>query len=306
MNSSQFNKIFIILFIILYEIKFILNVVNDDYETNELETGDYDILDFNDYHNLKLIITTSKNIYKGIPPILFKTTTANLINATSFASINENFLLAACTQDNLLMRIKLSDEGSSSSSASMINYNNFNNLQLTVPTTTCSISILGNIVFIGYTKIDYNENETNKTNIIFKFYLKNLNDNNGPDFDQEKENKYFIFPESTIKTDSQRQISCEPLNISNFDSSKHNCSDYRLVCTHESFDLDEGKEYNRFQVYYTIINDIFNGFESNSMRFVSLYRSDKILGFRLYRINNTFARCILKKAVYDINLKNQR
>ena len=302
MDSSQFNKIFIILFIILYEAKFILNGINDDYESNELETGDYDILDFNDYHNLKLIITTSKNIYKGIPPILFKTTTANLINATSFISINENFLLAACTQDNLLIKIKLSDSYNSSYS-SMINYDYFNDLQLTVPTTTCSLSILGNIVFIGYTRIDYYENETNKTNIVFRFYLKNLNDNNGPGLDEEKENIYFIFPESTIKTDSPRQISCEPLNISNFDSSKHNCNDYRLLCIHESFDLFESQGKNLFQVYSTLINDEFNGFENNSMRFYSIYRSNQNLGFRLHKINSTHARCVMKKVVYDLFLR---
>ena len=300
MDSSQFNRIFIILFIILYQIKFILNAVNDDYETNELEAGDYDILDFNDFHNLNLIITTSKNIYKGIPPILFKTTTANLINTTSLISINENFLLAACTQDHLLIKLNLSDNDPSSY-FSMINYDYFNDLQLTVPITTCSLSILDNMVFIGYTRIDYYENETNKTNIIFKFYLKNLNDNNGPDFDEDKENKYFIFPESTIKTDSSRQISCEPLYIFNFDSSKHICNDYRLLCTHESFDPYESKG-NYYQVYSTLINDEFNGFESNLMRFYSIYRSSQNLGFKLYKLNNTHARCVMRKAVYDLYL----
>ena len=296
MKSSHFNQILISLFIILIQINFVRDTISDDYETNTLEEGDYDIMEFNDYHNLKLIITSSKRIYKGIPPQYYFTTTANLINATSFISINEKFLLGACAQDNLLIKVKISDGATSS----VINYNYFNDLQLQAPTTTCSLSIINNTIFIGYTRIDYYETETNKTNIIFKFTLKNLDDENGPDFDQEKEKKYFIFPESTIKTNSKRQISCEPLKIMNFDLSIHTGNDYRLLCIHEAFYFHDSGEF-KYQVYSSFINDDFNGFDGE-MRAHSIYRSNENLGFKLYKINNTYARCVMKKAVYDIYL----
>ena len=41
-------------------------------------------------HNLKLIVTTSKNIYTGSPPTLKASTEANLISSTSIITINEN------------------------------------------------------------------------------------------------------------------------------------------------------------------------------------------------------------------------
>ena len=162
--------------------------------------------------------------------------------------------------------------------------------------------MIGNKIFIGYTRIDYHETGTNKTNIIFKFTLKNVDNENGPDFDQENDKGYFIFPESTIKTNSIRQISCEPLKIMNFDSSINNGSDYRLLCIHEALDFNEDQGVFQFQVYSSFINEEFNGFEGK-MRAYSLDSSDDDnLSFKLFRINDTYARCVMKKAVYDIYL----
>jgi hypothetical protein len=39
------------------------------------------------------------------------------------------------------------------------------------------------------------------------------------------------------------------------------------------------------------------------MKAKSLYRNNENSSFRIYRLNNTFARCVSKKAVYDIYLK---
>ena len=286
-----------ILFVIAIKIKLTLNIINGNYQTGVLEEGNYDLLDFTDYHNLKLIITTSKKIYKGVPPQELITTNANLINATSLITYNENYLLAACTQDYFLIKIKLSD----GSFSPLIEYNYFSDLSLQVPITSCSLSLLNDIVFIGYTRIDYFETATNKTNIVFKFYLDNLDSEEGPEFDQDNnDTKYFIFTKSTKKTESSRQISCEPLLISNFNPSKHSGNNYRLVCIHE--DLDFYNSALKYQIYSAFINDEFNGFEGE-MKSKSIYRINENSGFRIYRLNNTFARCILKKGVYDIYLK---
>ena len=293
-SNSIIDNIIFILLVIFIKNALIICEIKDNYEIGTLEEGSYDLLDINDYNNLQLIITTSKNIYQGIPPTLLTSTTANLINATTLITINENFLLAACVQDHLLVKIKLSD----GSSSSIADYSLFDDLQLDVPTTSCSLSILNNTIFIGYSKIDYYETETNKTIFLIKFSIKNKDSDDGPDIDDYEEKKYFIFPESVKKTDSSRQISCEPLKITNFKN--HNCSDYRLYCIFEAYDLDGSKL--RYHTYGTTIKETFDGFES-SMKEKSLYRVDDNSGFRFYRLNETYARCIMKKAVYDVYLK---
>ena len=58
---NNFQEIFLILFLI--EFKFILPQIYDDYKSDILEEGNYDILDVTDYHNINLIVSTSKNIY---------------------------------------------------------------------------------------------------------------------------------------------------------------------------------------------------------------------------------------------------
>jgi hypothetical protein len=62
---NNFHEIFLILFLI--EFKFILPQIYDDYKSDILEEGNYDILDVTDYHNINLIVSTSKNIYTSIP-----------------------------------------------------------------------------------------------------------------------------------------------------------------------------------------------------------------------------------------------
>ncbi len=294
MHSKLFYiKILKVLLIIL-KYNSVFCQINDNFQRNTLESGSYDILDYNDYQNLKLIITTSKKIYSGIPPQHLVTTTANLINVTSLISINSNYLLAACVQDYLLVKIKLSD----GSSSPLINYNIFNDLYLNIPIKSCSLSILDDIVYIGYTRAHYYETEANKTNIVMKFTLTDLNSENGPSFVSEGEEGYFIFPEQNILTESSRQIGCEPLKIKNFNN--NNGSDFRLVCLFEDYRLYNGVL--KYQVYVIIINETFNGLE-NDMFESSLYRMNSNSGFRVYRLSDTESRCIMKKVGYDVFLK---
>ena len=84
-----------------------------------------------------------------------------------------------------------------------------------VPIISYSLSILDDIVFIGYSQIDYDGSMTNKTNMVFKFNIENKDSNDGPNIIDPFEKSVFIFPESFIKTNSSKQIDCEPLRISN-------------------------------------------------------------------------------------------
>ena len=179
-HTISYN-IFLILF--LLKIKFIISQINDNYFQDILEDGNYELLDVTDYHNLNLIVSTSKNIYTGIPPQKRIETTAHLISATSLITINNNFLLASCLQDSFLGKINLID----GSFTSLIEYTDSRiNPTLEVPTTTCSLSNIDLTIFIGYSKIEYFEStgETNKTNIIFKLDIINKEDiTNGPLFE---------------------------------------------------------------------------------------------------------------------------
>ena len=168
-----------ILFIFIFYIESIFCQINDNYERHYLENSTYDLLDVTDNYNLKIIISTSKNIYTGIPPILKTTTEAQLINSTSLITLNENYLLAACLNDSLLAKISLED----GTFSNLLGYSEIDNsLNLNIPITSCSLSIYENIIFIGYSEINYyeviNGNDTeiilNKTNIIIKLSIENI------------------------------------------------------------------------------------------------------------------------------------
>ena len=168
----------------------IYNQLNDDFRLEILEENSQ-LLEVNDYHNISLIVTTSKNIYTGIPPKLRTITNASLINSSPLITFNENYLLASCLKDSLLTKININNGNYSS----LLNYSdiNENNLNLTIPITSCSLPIIDNIIFIGYSRIDYFETETNKTNIIIKFNITNLFSENGPELEQPFEKKFLFF-----------------------------------------------------------------------------------------------------------------
>ena len=250
-----------------------------------------DLVDVTDYHNYSLIITTSKKIYTGIPPTLKTTTTANLINASSIIILNEKYLLAACLQDSLLTKIKFNN----GESTSLLNYNTFSTeLNLDIPITSCSLSIIENTIFIGYTRIDYFEKETNKTNIVIRFNITNKESDNGPVIDDSVEKKYFVFPKSVIKTNSTKQISCEPLRITN------NISYYRFVCVFEDLCQESEKKWS-YHIFATSINENFDGFENN-MYEICIYRHIENSGFKLIKLDDINLKIIMKSSDYDINL----
>ena len=299
-NINHFFSIFYyyhkIKFIILYLLTIKLGNnecnINDNFETNILEENSQ-LLDVTDYHNFSLIVTMTKNIYIGIPPKKKTLTTANLINATSIITINENYILAACLKDSLLTKININ----TGFSTSLLNYSNIENISLDIPITSCSLSNINNIIFIGYTRIDYFEKEVNKTNIIIRFNITNINSENGPELEEPFDIKIFVFPNSTIKTNSSRQISCETLKIEKTEK-------IRLVCMHELLKYAEDYKRFRFYVYATTINENLDGFE-NKFDENSIYRVDENSGFRIYRLNNNKARCVMKKQIKDISLKNE-
>ena len=101
------KKINFLLFLFI-NIGLITSQINDNFEKRELEEGNYDLLDVTDYHNLGLIVSSSKSIYTGIPPIKKTETNANLFKYSHLITINTNYLLVACLEDSFLGKINLS------------------------------------------------------------------------------------------------------------------------------------------------------------------------------------------------------
>ena len=269
------------------------NQINDHFSAELLEAGSFDLIDINDYHNLKLVVTTAKNIYLGIPPALKSTTGAKLINVSSIITLNENYLLAACLEDSLLTKININ----SGAFLNLLDYSQIDS-GLEVPISSCSLSILENTIFIGYTQIDYYDSETNKTNMVFKFNISDKDSSSGPIIAEPFQSNIFIFPKSFIKTNSSRQISCEPLRISN------ELESYRLICLFEIYDYYSYTHQFDFLVYATSINENFDNFE-NKINEIQIYYFLENSGFKIYKLNETHARCLMKKAVFDISISKK-
>ena len=286
-----------IYFIIFINYCYISCEDDENIEIVTLESDSTELLDVTDNHNLNLIVTTSKKIYTGIPPTQKTTTVAQIINATSVISISEYYLLAACLQDTLLAKISLSD----GSTDSILGYSDVDsNLNLPVPITSCSLSIRENTVIIGYSKIEYLETDTNKTNIIIRLEIVNKEDTDGPSLGDTSKIKFYTFPESSQKTNSPRQISCEPVLLNSYSSTKHNCSNFRVVCAFELYDKAGSK--NQYYTYAVPINDDFTGLEID-LRGKRIKQLETYSGFRLYKYNDTTLRCVIKYSVYDITIK---
>ena len=294
----SFNKCVFIIYAIILHLSLIISEIYDNYASQHLEEGGYDLLDVNDYHNLKLIVSSSKKIYTGIPPQLKVQTEAELINSSSLITLNENYLLASCLNDSLLSKISLID----GSAYKILDYSDIDitNHKLEPPIKTCSLTKMENLIFIGYSEINYyeyeinnkTEIEVNKTNIIFKLNSDNL-DSDSPSVNDIK---YFIFPNSTILTSSTRQVECQPLKITNDENS------YRLVCLFDTLLYQEDYKLWRFNTFATSINENFNGFEI-AMNEYRVYRVNDISGFRFIKINDFTARCMVKKSIGDIYLE---
>ena len=277
-NYSNLIKIIIIL-----NYQLLYCQINDDFNRDILEGRHYYILDITDTTNLKLLVTTSKIIYAGIPPVLKSETDAHLINTTSLLTINENYLLAACLKDSFLTKININNGISSS----LINYENINiSPNLEIPKTTCSISTIYNFIFIAYSRID--ETKTYKTNIVFKLQIKNKDSEDGPILDSSFQIKMFIFPNYAYIENASRQIICQPLKVSNDNSI------YRLVCVYQDYNSDEGKYYE----YSEVINDNFNGIENMAIK--RIYRGNLSKGMSFLKLNETHGIFLMRKLLFHI------
>ena len=274
---SIYNNLLLLLFLIRNNL--FISQINDNYESGVLEEGNYELLEVTDYHNLNIIVSTSKNIYSGIPPTKKVETNSNLINVTSLITINENYLLAACLQDSLLGKINLL----TGNFISLLSYSDINIFpELEIPKYLCSLSNIDNIIFICHSRIGYIDGEVEIKNItIIKLSIVNKESiDEGPSIDDSFELKSYIFSLSNGIASSVRQISCEPLRI------LEEPEGYRLICLYTT-----NSTINTYDVFASTINSDFDGFE-NWIKVSTIQSEDKELGFKIFRENDTYARCM--------------
>jgi hypothetical protein len=280
-------------FVLLIIQKFLLDycIIYDNFSNFILEENS-ELIDVNDYHNFNLIVTTSKKIYTGIPPQLKTTTEAQLINASSIATLNSNYILAACLKDSFLTKINLNN----GNFTNLIDYSYFNNqdIDLKVPNTSCSLSIINDTLFIGYTHLDYYSEQINRTNFVLRLIMLDKDSINGPEINFTASKKKLNFNSTSIKTDSRRQIACEPLKIENDD-------DFRLICVQEEFKYADDYKKNRYYIYATMIEKYVMGFE-NKEDDTLIYRYDIGSGIKLHKKSETKVRFIIKSEVFILKL----
>ena len=102
-----------------------------------------------DYHNLKLIVLSSGNIFQAInqQKIMQNLTHTNaaLNEYSAIASVNEKYLLASCLEDSLLTKINLY----TGEFTNLLQYSDIStNFELTTPESICSISIFVNFFLL--------------------------------------------------------------------------------------------------------------------------------------------------------------
>jgi len=215
-QNISYPKFCFLIFIYIYIT--VNSQINDNYELQSLIDEDgKSLIDVADYHNLKLVVSSSGNIYKGIPSQKVSQTNTKLFKNSAIASLNENNLLASSLEDSLLTKINIA----SGEYTFLLQYSNIStSIELTTPENIFSISILENLVFIAYSIIS---GET-KYKIVIRVNIKNKDDSNGPIIDTNYQIKNYIYEESNdSKLDSIRLFVCETIYISN------DVSNYRLI-----------------------------------------------------------------------------
>ena len=151
MNDIKCNFIWGKFIGLLFLFPFIFCTINDEFNSQILESSDSYLIDINDYDNLGIIMTTSKKIY-FISSIEETPSTSinfdlNVANYSMGATYHNNYLLVACTEDSLLGWVNI-EAGESSP---LLNYNDisYEGKTLDKPNQICSLSIFENIAYIA-------------------------------------------------------------------------------------------------------------------------------------------------------------
>ena len=266
-------------FLFIFQIKYAFSGYFDSFQSGNISEN-ANIIDTTDYHNLYLLITTEKKIYKGIPPNLISETNSKVMDISAVATYDTNYITLACSENYLLSKIKIE----TGEEEPLLTYSIFN-LDISNLNYLCSISILDNIVYIGISQIIDNSLKNN----IIKVELINNNDNNGPIVNDKILFSFNYQLTNLNKIIYKRQISCEIIEPIN------DLNNPRLVCGYIKYD-SKSKIYTYFA---SVMNSLFNEIEDENQ----IISSKSLLSFRLQKINSTYIKYIVTKNSYEIYLK---
>lgn len=280
MNFILFNNhkfLYFLLFIFKYT-KFLCQI-NDNFQSGILEEGENDLIDIADYLNTTLIISTSKNIYIGAPLSNKTSTNANLNSSSFAATCNENYILVACLEDELLVKININ----TGIQTTLLSYSNYNSI--IVSNHSCSLSILENFVFIAISR-PISDNTVNY--FFIKLNITNKDDiENGPIINERVEIKSFIFPYDVQKSNKSRDLSCETVFSRDND-------EYKFLCVHENVTNSKNR------LYGFILNTDFDGiYHENEIK-----SSIQEFGFRLYYLDKYYIRLVTRQFIYNLYFKD--
>ena len=275
--------------LILFLSSFIINQINDEFKYNTLESSDSYLIDINDYHNLGLIMTTSKKIYfissfeeTDYNPITFNLSVSNF---SMGATYNNNYLLVACLEDSLLAKININN----GESESLLNYGTYDGKTLEPPNQICSLSIFENFIYITIANEEIKEETIYNKYYIIRINIKN-DDTSGPIIDDSINKVIFQFSDSYKKILTlKRQISCEIINI--------NPSENRLVCIHES--ISSGRS---VRINATALKNDLSGID---VQYAKIYNFNYESGFICFKFDESILTCNVRKYVYNISLNYQ-
>jgi len=228
---------------------FNLNKVNSVYlDSFKLHTFSElnSLIEITDYYNLSIFMTSSKEIYKGIPPNKISTisSTQNFINLTSGVTYDENYILLVCADEYLVSKIEIE----TGNLTPLINYENITMSYYNCGSFTDKDYLyisMSHIITPKKTEILIKNNTNNETNYLtdliynstdeFDYitfddyehqYLEhsvikiklNFDENNGPIIDEESEiikytlkyttEYFYLLPKTSI-------FSCETINVKN-------------------------------------------------------------------------------------------
>ena len=246
------------------------------------------LIDITDYHNIYPLITTSKNIYTGIPPELKKTTNLNIMNISAAVTWNEKIILIACTKDNLLSKINIE----TGEEKDLLQYD-----EKGIPKCICTISTINNIAYIGISHVitpdssDIDSQYLEHT--IFRVIL-NTNSNNDISSISPNSNKDYILEykeQNFNKLLSLRPFSCEVIG--------ENESSNNLICGYIRLN-ETSKDKFSYLLNVTLISSNFTGVADEK----TVDTFSKLPYIRLQRTGPTNIIYFITDYSYDISLQD--
>ena len=265
------------LFLMIIHFKTSFSKILDNFKLEEnIDTGD--LIYVKDYHNLNIAITTSKNIYTGIPPTLktsfYDTGTTNYTNGIT---CNKNFVVMSCISGHFLKKINLK--------TGQISYPCGIDIEKKDNIKPCPMAIIRNSLFLMVSFLESNISNIFST-AIFEYEMEGMDDEtNGPYRDSipviHNDEEHSI---SYISIDVDQQVAME--SVSNYED----INDIHLVYFYVLPISEDGTT-----IYYVI-----GVIEQNYFLIFSL---NIITDVKVYKLNDYTIRCVIKNRQKDLTIR---